>query len=203
MMVNRKVEIYYPDDVNLNLIPAHQKYLKEDYVRFFQEDMKDLANDKTFDGQDLRITLAIISNLSYDNIFNISHRELAEQIGIQRPNVTKTFNKLVKKGYLQIIGKQGQQNVYMFNPSIVFKSRAKNLKDLKKAWDKETIPNTQKSSVDIDFDLESDLENKLEDKVSQLSQQFGVSRSKVRQIILSLVDRALESEEQEESELPY
>ena len=203
MMVNRKVEIYYPDDVNLNLIPANQKYLKEDYVRFFQEDMKDLANDKTFDGQDLRTTLAIISNLSYDNIFNLSHRELAEQIGIQRPNVTKTFNKLVKKGYLQIIGKQGQQNVYMFNPSIVFKSRAKNLKDLKKAWDKETIPNTQKSSIDIDLDLESDLENKLEDKVSQLSQQFDVSRSKVRQIILSLVDQALESEEQEESELPY
>ena len=202
-MVNRKVEIYYPDDVNLNLIPANQKYLKEDYVRFFQEDMKDLANDKTFDGQDLRTTLAIISNLSYDNIFNLSHRELAEQIGIQRPNVTKTFNKLVKKGYLQIIGKQGQQNVYMFNPSIVFKSRAKNLKDLKKAWDKETIPNTQKSSIDIDLDLESDLENKLEDKVSQLSQQFDVSRSKVRQIILSLVDQALESEEQEESELPY
>ncbi len=202
-MVNRKVEIYYPDDVNLNLIPANQKYLKENYVRFFQEDMKDLANDKTFDGQDLRTTLAIISNLSYDNIFNLSHRELAEQIGIQRPNVTKTFNKLVKKGYLQIIGKQGQQNVYMFNPSIVFKSRAKNLKDLKKAWDKETIPKTQKSSIDIDLDLEPDLEDKLDDKVSQLSQQFGVSRSKVRQIILSLVDQALESEEQEESELPY
>ncbi len=203
MMVNRRVEIYYPDDVNLNLIPANQKYLKENYVRFFQEDMKDLANDKTFDGQDLRTTLAIISNLSYDNIFNLSHRELAEQIGIQRPNVTKTFNKLVKKGYLQIIGKQGQQNVYMFNPSIVFKSRAKNLKDLKKAWDKETIPKTQKSSIDINSDLEPDLEDKLEDKVSQLSQQFGVSRSKVRQIILSLVDQALESEEQEESELPY
>ncbi len=202
-MVNRKVEIYYPDDVNLNLIPANQKYLKENYVRFFQEDMKDLANDKTFDGQDLRTTLAIISNLSYDNIFNLSHRELAEQIGIQRPNVTKTFNKLVKKGYLQIIGKQGQQNVYMFNPSIVFKSRAKNLKDLKKAWDKETIPKTQKSSIDIDLDLEPDLEDKLDDKVSQLSQQFGVSRSKVRQIILSLVDQALENGEQEESEIPY
>ena len=203
MMVSRKVEIYYPDDVNLNLIPTTQKYLKEDYVRFFQEDMKDLANDKTFDGQDLRITLAIISNLSYDNIFNLSHRELAEQIGIQRPNVTKTFNKLVKKGYLQIIGKQGQQNIYMFNPSIAFKSRAKNLKDLKRAWDKETIPNTQKHPIDIDLDLEPDLEDKLDDKVSQLSQQFGVSRSKVRQIILSLVDQALESEEQEESELPY
>ncbi len=203
MMFSRKVEIHYPDGVNLNLIPANQKYLKEDYVRFFQEDLKDLANDKTFDGQDLRTTLAIISNLSYDNIFNLSHRELAEQIGIQRPNVTKTFNKLVKKGYLQIIGKQGQQNIYMFNPSIAFKSRAKNLKDLKRAWDKETVSNTQNTPIDINLDLEGDLEDKLEDKVSQLSQQFGVPQSKVRQIILSLVDQALETEEPKNSEIPY
>ena len=203
MMVSRKVEIYYPDGVNLNLIPANQKYLKEDYVRFFQGDMKDLANDKTLDGQDLRITLAIISNLSYDNIFNLSHRELAEEVGIQRPNVTKTVNKLVRKGYLQVIGKQGQQNIYMFNPSIAFKSRAKNLKELKKAWDKETVPNTQNRPIDIDTDLEPDLEDKLDHKVEQLSQQFGVSQSKVRQILLSLVDQALTSDNQEELDLPY
>ncbi len=203
-MVSRKVEVYYPDGVNLNLIPANQKYLKEDYVRFFQGDMRDLANDKTLDGQDLRIALAIISNLSYDNIFNLSHRELAEQVGIQRPNVTKTVNKLVKKGYLQIIGKQGQQNIYMFNPNIAFKSKAKNLKDLKRAWNQETVLKTQNYyPIDIDTDLESDLEDKLDDKVEQLSKQFGVPKSKVRQIILSLVDQALESENQEELELSY
>ena len=203
MMVNRKVEIHYPDGVNLNLIPANQKYLKEDYVRFFQLDMKDIANDKTLDGQDLRITLVIVSNLNYDNIFSLSHRELAEQAGTQRPNVTKTVNKLVKKGYLKIISKQGQKNIYMFNPNIAFKSRAKNLKELKYAWDKKTIPNTQKSPVDIDKDLEPDLEDKLDDKVSELSQRFGIPQSKVRQMILSLVGQALESEEQEQSEIPY
>ena len=203
MMVSRKVEVYYPDGVNLNLIPAHQKYLKEDYVRFFQGDMKDLANDKTLDGQDLRITLAIISNISYNNILNLSHRELAKQVGIQRPNVTKTVNKLVRKGYLQIIGKQGQQNIYMFNPSIAFKSRAKNLKELKQAWDKETIPNTQNHPIDIDTDLEPDLEDKLDQKVEQLSQQFGISQSKVRQILLSLVDQALTPDAQEKLDLPH
>ncbi len=202
-MVNRKVEVYYPEGVNLNVIPANQKYLKEEYVRFFQEDMKDLANDKNLDGQDLRITLAIISNLSYQNIFNLSHRELAEQIGTQRPNVTKSINKLVKKGYLQIIGKQGQQNIYMFNPNIVFKSRAKNLKELKKTWNKETAPNTNNSPVDIDLDLEPDLEDKLDDKVSELSQKFGVPQSKVRQILLSVVNQALDKKSEEDSEIPY
>ena len=203
IMVNRKVEVYYPDGMNLNLIPAHQKYLKDDYVRFFQGDMKNLANDKTLDGQDLRVALAIISHLSYDNKFTLSHRQLAEQVGIQRPNVTKTVNKLVKKGYLQIIGKQGQQNIYMFNPNVAFKSRAKNLKELKHAWDKQTLPNTQKHPIDTDTDLEPDLEDKLDQKVEKLSEQFGVPQSKVRQIILSLVDQALKSENQEDMDLPY
>ena len=91
----------------------------------------------------------------------------------------------------------------MFNPSIAFKSRAKNLKELKKAWDKETVPNTQNRPIDIDTDLEPDLEDKLDYKVKQLSQQFGVSQSKVRQILLSLVDQALTSDAQEELDLPY
>ncbi len=201
-MVNRKVEVYYPDGMNLNLIPAHQKYLKEDYVRFFQGDMKDLASDKTLDGQDLRVALTIISNLSYDNKFTLSHKQLAEQVGIQRPNATKSVNKLVKKGYLQIIGKQGQQNLYMFNPSVAFKSKAKNLKQLKTAWDKQILPDTQKYPVDITTDLEPDLEDKLDDKVKELSKQFDIPQSKVRQMLLSLVDQAL-NPNPENSDLPY
>ena len=85
----------------------------------------------------------------------------------------------------------------MFNPSVAFKSKAKNLKELKQAWDKKIIPSTQKHPIDTDTDLEPDLEDKLDDKVEKLSQQFGIPQSKVRQIILSLVDQALTSEEEE------
>ena len=194
-MVNRKLEVYYPEGVNVNVIPVNQKYLKEEYIRFFQEDIRDLASDKDFDGQDLRITLAIISNLGYQNIFNLSHRELAEQLRTPRPKVTKTINKLVKKDYLRVVGKQGKQNIYMFNPEILFKSRARNFEKLKKAWsNKEVFTNTKKTPIDIDSDLDIDLENKLDDKVSELSQQFGVPKSKIKQIILSLVNQALDKE---------
>ncbi len=139
----------------------------------------------------------------FENILNISQQELSNQLEIHRPAIAKSIKKLISKGYLEIIDTVGRQNIYMFNPSVAFKSRAKNLKELKHAWDKETIPNTQKHPIDIDSDLEPDLEDKLDDKVSQLSQQFGVPQSKVRQIILSLVDQALETEEQEKSDIPY
>ena len=201
--MRKKLEIYYPEESVVNIFTKHKKYLKDNYARYFSSEMLGLAVDKDFSGNDLRVFLAILANLGFENVLSISQQELSSQLGIHRSDVAKSIKKLISKKYLEIIDTVGRQNIYMFNPSVAFKSRAENLKELKRAWDKETIPNTQKFPVDIDLDLEPDLEDKLDDKVSQLSQKFDVPPSKVRQIILSLVDQALESEEQEKSEVPY
>ena len=203
MIRNKKLEVYYPEDSVVNIFAKPGKYLKDSYARYFMNEMLGLAIDKDFSGNDLRVFLGILANLGYENTLNISQQELADQLSIDRSATGKSIKKLISKGYLEIVDTVGRQNIYMFNPSVAFKSRAKNLKELKHAWDKKTIPNTQKLPVDIDRDLEPDLEDKLDDKVSQLSQQFGVPQSKVRQIILSLVDQALENREQKESEIPY
>ena len=201
--MRKKLEVYYPEESVVNIFTKSNRYLKDDHARYFSNEMLGLAVDKNFSGNDLRVFLAILANLGFENVLSISQQELSGQLGIHRSDVAKSIKKLISKKYLEIIDTVGRQNIYMFNPSVAFKSRAKNLKALKHAWDKETIPNTQKHPIDIDSDLEPDLEDKLDDKVSQLSQQFGVPQSKVRQIILSLVDQALETEEQEKSEIPY
>ncbi len=201
--MKRKLEVYYPEDSVVNIFNQPNKYLKDDYARYFSSEMLGLAVDKDFSGNDLRVFLAILANLGFDNILNISQQKLSNQLEIHRSDVAKSIKKLVSKGYLEIIDTVGRQNIYMFNPSVAFKSKAKNLKDLKRFWNKQSFPNTQNNPIDIDTDLESDLEDKLDDKVEQLSKQFGVPKSKVRQIILSLVDQALESENQEELELSY
>lgn len=199
MIRNKKLEVYYPEDSVVNIFAKPGKYLKDSYARYFMNEMLGLAIDKDFSGNDLRVFLGILANLGYENTLNISQQELADQLSIDRSATGKSIKKLISKGYLEIVDTVGRQNVYMLNPNVAFKSRAKNLKELKRAWDKETIPNTQKCPVDIDSDLEPDLEDKLDDKVSELSQKLGVPQSKVRQIILSLVDQALENREQEES----
>ena len=204
-MMNKRINITLdcPEDTSVNLFTVSNKYLRSNYIRSFQHEMTELAIDRSFSGTDLRILLAIMGNLGYDNIFSLSQKELGEIVQIDKVEISKTFKKLCSKGYLKPVKKIGRQNVYIFNPNVVFKSKARNLKELKHAWDKETIPNTQNIPIDINSDLEPDLEDKLDDKVLQLSQQFSIPQSKVRQIILSLVDQALESEEQEELEVPY
>ena len=201
--MNRKLEIYYTEDSVINVFAKTKKYLNDDYARCFLNEILALALDRDFTGTDFRVLLAIIGNLGYDNKINISQGQLGKELNIKRPEITKSIGKLISKGYLQVVDTIGRQNIYQLNPNVAFRSRAKNYKDLCCAWDKKILPNTQKSPIDIDLDLEPDLKDKLDDKVSQLSQQFGVPQSKVRQIILSLVDQALETEEQEKSEIPY
>ncbi len=196
------LEITCPDDSNLNVFTKPKKYLKHEHIRFFQDEMVSTANDRELNGTDLRILMTILGNLDYDNKLILSHAKLGQQIGIKQQEVTKSFKKLLNKGYIEVIESIGRQNVYMFNPSIAFKSRAKNHKELKQAWDKQILPNIQKLPIDTDTDLEPDLEDKLDDKVNQLSKQFDIPSSKVRQMILSLVNQAL-SPDDEDVELPY
>ena len=158
---------------------------------------------KIDDGNDLRVFLAILANLGYENTLNISQQQLADQLHIDRSATGKSIKKLISKGYLQVIDTVGRQNIYQFNPNVAFRSRAKNLKDLKQVWDKQSVPNNNQYPIDTDMDLEPNLQDKLDDKVAQLSKQFGVPQSKVKQIILSLAKQTLENSTQEETELPY
>ena len=200
--MNNKAEIYYPKDSMLNVFTKPKKHLKDSHARVFLEEMIALGTDKELSGNDFRVLLAIIGNLGYENKINISQQELGNQLDIHQVSVSKSLKKLVSKGYLQVVETIGRQNIYQFNPNVAFRSRATNLKELKHAWDKQTLPNTQRHPIDVDTDLEPDLEDKLDHRVEQLSQQCGVPQSKVRQIILSLVDQAL-APDQENSDLPY
>jgi DNA-binding MarR family transcriptional regulator len=202
-MVNtKKIEIYYSEDEVLNVFPKPKRYLKDDHLRCFSQEAIALGIDRDLSGTDLRVFLIIIGNLGYENILNVSQKTLADQSGICQQDISKSIKKLVSKGYLQIIGNIGRRNIYMFNPSVAFKSRAKNLKELKHAWDRKSVPDTKRYPVDIDTDIEPGLEEKLDDKVEELSQQYNVPQSKVRQIILSLVNQTLTSD-QEEPDVPY
>ena len=201
--MDNKIEVRYPKDTVVNIYPKQMKYLKDAHARCFLNEALGLAVDKDLSGTDFRVLLAIIGNLGYENLLNISQQELEKQLSVSQANISKSIKKLISKGYLQVVDTIGRRNIYMINPNVVFRSRAKNLRDLRRAWDSASIPNTNSSPIDIDLDLEPDLEDKLDDKVSKLSQQFNVSQSKVRQIILSLVNQALETETQEDTEPPY
>ncbi len=201
-MTDNRVEICYPKEAVLNIFTAPQKHLKNPYARIFLSEITALAKDREISHTDFRVLMSIIGHLDYNNIVNVSQKDLGIELNIKQPNIAKSIKNLINKGYLEVIDTIGRRNVYMFNPSVAFKSRAQNLKELKSAWDKQILPDTQKHPIDVDSDLEPGLEDKLDMKVEQLSKKFDIPQSKVRQMILSLVDQTLSSND-EEVEFPY
>ena len=60
---------------------------------------------------------------------------------MNRPNLSKSVNKLVKKGYLTKESSQGKVNHYMVDPRIAFKARVSKFGKVLNRWD--DLPQSQ------------------------------------------------------------
>ena len=110
--------------------------LHSDYVRAFQEGLLEIICDKDLTGDDIRVFLAIMSHMEFDNKFTMPLGHLAEAIGIKRQNVSKSVKKLLEKQYLNRDGNQGQVNHYMIDPRIIIRARNFNYTSIVERWDK-------------------------------------------------------------------
>jgi len=199
--MKRRIEIECPEDTTLNIYTKPSKHLKKSYGRYFSDEILNAAVDRDFSGTDFRVLLAIISNLGFDNVINISQKELGEQLKISQQNISKSIKKLISKKYLQIIDKIGKQNIYQFNPNIAFKSRAENHKDLCNDWDKDKNENEieKKQTNKID----DNLQNKFDEKINQISNLFNIEKKKAKEILLLILNEGLNSESIKDPDLPY
>ena len=105
------------------------------HVRVFSEELSRLAVDKRLTPTDKNVLLFLISIMEYENLLNVTQKELSEGLGIVQPEISKSIKRLIENDYLRIVDKNGRQNIYQLNPHIGFKSRAKNYNLLCSIWD--------------------------------------------------------------------
>ena len=109
------------------------------HIRTFSEGLSRLAIDKELNFTDVRVLLFIASIIDYENILNVTQKELSEGLGIVQQEISKSIKKLIKGGYLKIIGTVGRQNIYRLDPHFAFKSRAKNYTTLCRDWNEDKV----------------------------------------------------------------
>ena len=107
------------------------------HVRVFSDGLGRLAVDRKLTPTDKNVLLFLISIMEYENILNVTQKELAEGLGIDAAEVSRSIKRLIENAYLRIVDKSGRQNIYQLNPHIGFKSRAKNYNLLCSMWDAE------------------------------------------------------------------
>ena len=101
----------------------HRKIIRQYYgekIMIFQailkKAVKELSNDE------LKVFNYMLGIMDFENWIHIPQKEIAEDIGLHKVNVSKAIKGLEKKGYIEVY-KKGRSNYYRINPEIAWKGK--------------------------------------------------------------------------------
>lgn len=134
--INQTINV--PDDCDYRSMVYPKKHLANyPHFRVFNEGITKLVLDNQLKAKDKEVFLYLLGIMDYENFIDISQKDLAEGIGMQQQNISRSIKKLVKFDYLRVIGKAGRQNIYKVNPAIALKGRGKNYAGMLQDWNYE------------------------------------------------------------------
>lgn len=94
-----------------------------------QEALEFLATDKDLKGETLRVLLLLCSRLDFENWIQITQKEIAEKLELDKTQVSRSIAKLLKKEILLRGPKLSQSFAYRLNPDYGWKGRTINLEE--------------------------------------------------------------------------
>ncbi len=103
--------------------PTQQDYSKTagDWVIAWQEGVMLLAQDKRINLTDMRVVFVLLAKLDFQNWIRLSHKEIADILGIKRQNVSTSMKKLVEMQVVFIGPSLKQVTTYKINPLYIWK----------------------------------------------------------------------------------
>lgn len=79
-------------------------------------------------GEQMRVLMFVMGKLDFENWLRLSQAEIAKELGMKRPHVSRAINKLVEKGIIHKGPKVGTSWTYRLDPNFGWKGRMKNKK---------------------------------------------------------------------------
>jgi DNA-binding transcriptional ArsR family regulator len=111
------------------IIGRKQNPYSKGWVMNSQEAMIILAKDKEIKGETHRVLWFIGGILDFENWVQLSVSEIAEELELKRPNVSRAIKLLEKKEIIIRGPKVGRCYAFMLNPEFGWKGKVKNLND--------------------------------------------------------------------------
>ncbi len=96
-----------------------------------------LAKDKGIKGETHRVLWFIIGILNFENWIQISITEIAQELNLKQPAVSRAMKVLEEKGIILRGPKVGRSYAFMLNPEFGWKGKVKNLDDYRKEKEEE------------------------------------------------------------------
>lgn len=104
------------------LVPIRQK-LKDDFSMLTGQGLINLAMDADLKHQDWRVLAVYLGCVEFENIIQISQKDVAEILKMKKVDVSRATKKLVAKNILVEETKMGRSKVYRLNTVYGWKGR--------------------------------------------------------------------------------
>ena len=102
-----------------------------------------LAKDKDIKGETHRVLWFIIGILDFENWVQLSVTEIAKELKMHRPDVSRAMKILEKKEIILRGPKVGRSYAFMLNPDFGWKGKVKNLDEYRKEKEEEILREQQ------------------------------------------------------------
>ncbi len=144
-----------------------------------------LAKDKDIKGETHRVLWIIIGILDFENWVQLSVTEIAKELGMHRPDVSKAMKVLEEKEIILRGPKVGRSYAFMLNPDFGWKGKVKNLDEYRRRKeDKEK--SVKQEEEEICPTVPEQMVEKIKKhspEVDQLSKEFDIPREKLEKLL--------------------
>lgn len=118
----------------------HTKALEEPHLVMFQAGLLDVALQKNFKWQNLRVLLYLVGVIGFENEWRqLNQREVGDKLAMRRNHVNASIQKLVKAGIVVRGTRLGSGHVYRMNPYFGYKGKLIAIDDARKAHDEKFL----------------------------------------------------------------
>jgi DNA-binding transcriptional regulator GbsR (MarR family) len=158
------------------------------WVMNSQEAMVSVAKDKDIKGETHRVLWFIGGILDFENWVQISVTEIAKELGMHQPDVSKAMKVLEDKQIILRGPKVGRSYAFMLNPNFGWKGKVTNLEDYRrKEWDDESkrLKLVDSSEETPQTYPEQTIEKIREHspQINELSKQFDIPTDKLEKLL--------------------
>ena len=145
------------------------------WVMNSQEALEILAKDKEITGEAYRVLFFICARLDFENWVQVPVTEIAQELDLRQPNVSRAMKVLEEKEIILRGPKVGRSYAFMLNPEFGWKGQVKNLDEYRK--EREQLEHREKKQARTKKNLQL-VELSREDQIIQAIKQGKVNLEK-------------------------
>ena len=145
-----------------------------------------LAKDKDIKGETHRVLWLIIGILDFENWVQLSVTEIAKELKMHRPDVSKAMKVLEEKEIILRGPKVGRSYAFMLNPDFGWKGKVKNLDKYRRRKEDREKSIKQQEREEIPPTFPDEMVEKIRKhspEVNHLSKEFDIPREKLEKLL--------------------